>query len=97
MTRATEMSKVRSTSRSEARIVGVRSMTTVRSMARGISARRCGNSARIRSTVSMILAPGWRRIISSTEGLPLAKPALRRSSTESFTSARSARRTALPL
>ena len=39
-----------------------------------------------RSTVSMMLAPGCRLMISSTAGLPLAEPALRRSCTESTTS-----------
>ena len=47
----------------------------------------------MRSTVSMMLAPGWRKIITSTDGFPLAYPALRRSSTESTTSPTSPTRT----
>ena len=79
----------RSVSRSDARIVVVRSIATVRSMVLGIDARNCGSSAVTRSTVSMILAFGWRLMITSTEGLPFAIPALRRSCTESTTSATS--------
>ena len=96
-TRMTEMINVRSTSRSEPRMVGVRSMTTFRSMAPGIEARNCGRMAFTRSTVSMILAPGWRLRIIMTAGLPLTRPALRTSCTESSTLATSLRRTAAPL
>ena len=39
-------------------MVGVRSQATSRSMSCGIDARSCGSSARTRSTVSMMLAPG---------------------------------------
>jgi len=71
-TSATEIASVRSTSFSEPRMVGVRSITTVRSMAGEMLADRRGNSSLTRSTVSMMLAPGWRLIISSTAGRPLA-------------------------
>ena len=37
----------------------------------------------------MMLAPGWRNRMTSTAGLPLDRPALRRFSTESWTSATS--------
>ena len=94
ITSPTAISSVRSTSRSEARMVVVRSIATVRSMPLGIAARSCGSSASTRSTVSMRLAPGWRDRITSTEGLPLAKPWFRRSSTELTTSAMSLSRTA---
>ena len=61
----------------------VRSITTSSLMAGEIDACNCGSSARTRSTVSMMLAPGWRKMTISTAGLPLASPALRMSSTES--------------
>src|SRR5580692_653835 len=54
-----------------------------RSMVGGIDARIDGRSALIWSQVAMMLAPGWRLMISSVAGLPLAYPALRTSSTES--------------
>jgi hypothetical protein len=59
-TSATEIIRLRSTSFSEPRMVGVRSITTVRSMAGEMLAESCGSSAYTRSTVSMMLAPGWR-------------------------------------
>ena len=96
-TSATEIASARSTSWSDARIVGVRSMYTLREMLAGMVARRCGSSARTRSTVAMMLAPGWRNRISMTAGSPLASPSLRRSCTESLTWAMSPRRTAAPL
>ena len=34
----------------------------------------CGSSSRMRSTVSMMLAPGCRKMISSTAGLPFDEP-----------------------
>ncbi len=49
---------VRSTSRSEARIVVVRSFVGVMVMLGGIEACSAGTSALIRSTTSMMLAPG---------------------------------------
>jgi hypothetical protein len=84
-------------SRSDARIVVVRSMATETSMVLGIDARSDGSSACTRSTVSMMFAFGWRLMITSTDGLPLAMPALRTSCTESTTSATSGSRTAAPL
>ena len=97
ITRPIEITSERSTSSRLARMVGVRSSATSKSIALGIEARSTGRIARTRSTVSMMLALGWRLRISSTEGLPLADPALRRSCTESTTSATSDNRTAPPL
>ena len=57
-TRHTAMTSVRSTSRSEARIVLVRSITTSTLIALGIDARSCGSIAVMLSTVSMMLAFG---------------------------------------
>ena len=58
MTRLIEMIRVRSTSRTDARIVVVRSSTTLTSMAVGMEALSDGIASRILSTVSMIFAPG---------------------------------------
>ena len=44
-------------------------MATFRSMDCGMEPSIAASSARMRSTVSMILAPGWRKIITSTDGL----------------------------
>ena len=82
-------------SRTEARTVVVRSIATSSWMAAGMEACNCGNSSRTLSTALMMFAPGWRKMIISTAGCPLASPALRVSSTESCTSATSPRRTAL--
>ena len=57
-TSATAMKSARSTSRNEARMVGVRSIVTCNCIAAGIEACNCGSRARIRSTVSMMLASG---------------------------------------
>ena len=97
ITSAIEIASVLSTSRRLARMVGVRSSATCRSIALGIDACSRGRSAVTRSTVAMIFAFGCRFRISNTDGLPFADPALRRSCTESDTSATSDRRTAAPL
>ncbi len=96
-TSATENASVRPASRSEARMVVVRSIITRRSIALGIDARSVGRSSVTRSTVSMMLALGCRLMITSTDGLPLDEPALRRSCTESTTSATSVITTGAPL
>jgi hypothetical protein len=95
-TRTIETISVSSTSSMEARIVFVRSSTTSRWTEGGIAARREGRRSRTRSTVSMMFAPGWRNITRRTAGWPLARPIVRRSSTESTTLATSRRRTAAP-
>jgi len=79
------------------RIVVVRSITTRRSIAAGIEAWSTGSRALTRSTVPMMLAPGWRRRISKIAGLPSLSARLRRFSTESCTEATSPSRTAAPL
>ncbi len=95
-TSSSEISSVTCTSWTDARMVVVRSMTTPRSMPAGISACSSGISARTRSTVWMMLAPGWREMIISTAGLPSARPVVRTSSTPSLTTATSPTRTAAP-
>ncbi|TWG86306.1 hypothetical protein L602_002100000950 [Cupriavidus gilardii J11] len=93
MTSATDSISVCSTSRSDARMVGVRSSTTSIEIEAGIIWRSDGSIALTRSTVSMMLAPGDRFSTSSTDGLPFAEPALRMSCTESVTVATSDSRT----
>ena len=99
-TRITSMmaiTSVVSTSCSEVRMVTERSTATSTSIELGIDARSSGRTSRTRSTVSMMLAPGWRLRTTSTAGRPLAIPALRRFSTESTTSPTSESRTGEPL
>ena len=71
MTSRMAMARVISTSRTEARMVRVASITTERSIAGDIAARSWGRIAWMRSTVAMMLAPGWRLITSMIAGLPL--------------------------
>ena len=58
-------------------MVVVRSSTTVRSIPSGIEAWRNGSCARIRSTVAMMLAPGWRKTMIGIARLPFRYPATR--------------------
>ena len=97
MTSAIEMSSVSSTSLTDARMVVVRSSTTAILIAGEIEACNWGIAAVTRSTVSMMLAPGCRKMMIKTDGVPSTIPALRTSSTESITSATSESRTAAPL
>src|ERR1700679_2100932 len=69
-TRMTERTSERSTSLRLARMVVVRSKTLVISMADGMVAFSDGTAALMRSTVSIMFAPGWRKMIMVTEGLP---------------------------
>ena len=91
------MSSVRSVSRSEARMVVERSQAKPMSRSAGSAAFSLGIESRTSSTVEMMFAPGWRKTITSTAGLPSARPRLRRSWTESSTSATSFSRSASPL
>jgi hypothetical protein len=70
MTRPIDISSVRSTSPTEARMVVVRSSTMVVSMPSGIDALMNGSCARIRFTVPMMLAPGCRKMMIVTARLP---------------------------
>ena len=49
-------------------MVVVRSRTMVNWMPCGRIAFRNGSCARMRSTVSMMLAPGWRKMMTVTDG-----------------------------
>ncbi len=91
-----EISTVRSTSARDARMVVVRSTATCMSMSAGSTPIRAGILALTRSTVSMMLALGWRLMTTTTAGWPLMRPRLWMSSTESWTWAMSVRRTGAP-
>lgn len=69
-----EMTSERSTSSTDARSVGVRSDTTVMSMAAGIDALSCGSNARTRVTASRILESGCLNTCSRIAGLPFMTP-----------------------
>ncbi len=73
-TRATLSTSVNWTSRTDARIVPVRSCTTVSEMPFGIARCRRGSSWPMRRTVSMTFAPGWRCTSMMTAGMPLNQP-----------------------
>ncbi len=96
-TRITAISRVRSTSASEALIPFVLSTAAFRSMEGPSSARSLGSWARIEFTVVMMLAPGDLVTRTTMAGLPLARPRLNRSSGPSTMSATSFSRTGAPL
>ena len=85
------------TSRTEARMVSVRSVMIVTSRELGRVSRSCGSSVLMRSTTSMTLAPGWRRTFTITAWVPFAQAASRVFSCASSTLATSASRTGAPL
>src|SRR5262249_59301581 len=66
MTSAMEMTNVISTSATDARMVVVRSIKTDTSTAGEIQERIWGSRASTRSAVSMMLAPGCRKMITNT-------------------------------
>src|SRR5260221_624424 len=68
ITSVMEMIRVISTSCTEARMVVVRSMATLRCNEGEMEARKRGSRARMRSTVSIMFAPGWRKMASITDG-----------------------------
>ena len=93
MTSRIEMIMLDSALATEARIVMVRSMSIFRFTAGGSVARNMGSRALIRSTVSMMLALGWRLTEIVTAGIPRPKAIFRTSSEPSTTRPRSDRRT----
>src|SRR5579862_9603433 len=97
MTRMIAMTSVISVSWSDCRIVVLRSIAIVTLTSAGIAACKWGSAAFTWSTVSMMLAPGCRKMMISTDGVPLAIPRLRKSSTELFTVATSESWIAAPL
>ena len=70
-TRTIEMISARSMSCTDARMVVVWSMTTSTSIAGEMAAFTRGSTSRTASTVLMMLAPGCRKMITITAGLPL--------------------------
>ena len=73
-TSPTASTSVNCTSRIEARIVSVRSCTTVSFAPTGRMRRRRGSSLWMFWTVCTTFAPGWRRMSMMTAWLPLCQP-----------------------
>ncbi len=96
-TSAMEAISVNSISRSDARMELVLSDATAMWMSCGSCACSSGSRARTPSTVSMMLAPGWRVTSTMMAGSPLNRPRVRVFSTPSTTRATSPRRTAASL
>ncbi len=97
MTSATLSTSVNCTSRTEARMPVVASCTTVRLAPTGIERWSFGSSLRIRSTVSITLAPGWRWMSTTIAGMPWYQPPTLLFSSPSTMSATSLSRTGAPL
>ena len=76
-TSATASSSSNSTSRTEARMVVVRSVSNCTLTEAGSAFCNCGSRALMRSTTSITLAPGWRWMLSTMAGLSLAQAARR--------------------
>src|SRR5262249_36977523 len=95
-TRAIVSPSVHWMSRMEARMVWVGSDAIVRRMDGGTEASSSGMRALMRSEASITFAPGWRKIRMMTAGRLFERPETRTSSTESWTSPRSPRRTGAP-
>ncbi len=96
-TSPTLRTSVNCTSWIEARMVVVRSWTTVSSTPAGIARWSRGSSARMRCTVSITLAPGWRWTSMTTAGLPWYQAPTLAFSKPSTTSATSDSSTGAPL
>ena len=86
-----------STSATDARIVVVRSVTTLTSIAEGNAAVRLGNSASMLSTTPMTLALGWRWTLMMTAGSVSTQAASSVFSAASVARPTSASRTGAPL
>ncbi|OIQ71960.1 hypothetical protein GALL_464210 [mine drainage metagenome] len=96
-TSAIEISSVTSISCNDERIEVVLSEATCSATSCGNCACSSGSSARMPSTTSMTLAPGWRVTSTITAGSPLNRPRVLLFSTPSLTSATSDRRIAAVL
>ena len=95
-TRATVSMSSNWTSSTEARIVSVRSARIWTLTEEGRADRRAGRRALIRSTTPMMLAPGWRWMLTSTAGRSFIHAACLAFSAPSTTFATSWRRTGAP-
>ena len=97
ITNAIDTTSVNCTSRTDARIVAVWSKIGTVSMPAGIQRASSGRIALTRSTVSITLAPGWRKIWTSTARRSPNQAAWRSFSTPANTLATSPKRTVRPL
>ena len=95
-TSATDSINSKRTSATEARMVVVRSVRILTLMDSGRVACNCGRIWRMRSTVSITLAPGWRRMLKMTAGVWSAQAARCAFSAPSIVSAMSLRRIGAP-
>ena len=84
-TSAMQRTSSNSTSETEARTVTVRSVRTVMLIAGGIVALSLGNRPLMRSTTWMMLAPGWRWMLTITAGVLFIHAAFSEFSTPSTT------------
>ena len=96
-TKATDRNSSMRTSRTEARMVTVRSVSGAMSTDVGSIACNLGNNCWMRSTTSITLAPGWRWMLTTTAAVPLAQAASRTFSALSTASATSDSFTGAPL
>ena len=78
-------------------MVVVRSVRMETFTAEGREARNCGSNCLMRSTTAMMLAPGWRWMLTMTAGTWFIQAAWRTFSGASMTRATSDRRTGAPL
>ena len=78
-------------------MVVVRSVSVVISIEEGREALSWGSRRSMRSTTPMMLAPGWRWMLTMTAGRSFIQAASLVFSTPSITSATSASRTGAPL
>ena len=97
VTSTTDSTSVNCTSCTEARMVTVRSLTTVSLTPAGIARCTLGISSRIWRTTSMTLAPGWRWMSMMTAGVPWYQPPVRSFSSPSTICAMSPMVTGAPL
>ena len=95
-TRTTVSINENCTSRTEARMVVVRSVRTLTFTDGGKAVASCGRSRLMRSTTPMMLAPGCRWMFMITAGTSPIQAACFTFSASSLTSATSERRTAAP-
>ena len=96
-TSATVSTNSNCTSATEARIVLVRSVSTLTCTSLGSVAVSCGSNDLVPSTTEMMLAPGCRCMFMMTAGTWSIHAAWRTSSTPSFTLATSVSLTGAPL
>ncbi len=96
-TSATVSTSSNCTSWTDARMVVVRSVSTCTSTPAGSDAVSCGRRLVMRSTTPMMLAPGWRWMLTSTAGSAFIHAACCTFSASSITSATSMTRTGASL